>query len=152
MICLRSFVRFEKKLNELFTIVHKFIVYFFIYSIYYHFYLIWYKYMWKWSYEYKLSFTHSNDFPTTSGAIQTTHMGNFEGFVLKFDFNPGMNITGFSVLKNGDSVNTIYSEYGSYIFRLDIVDTASVDDLDSVKSIIDPENNGGTVIRIMSMC
>jgi hypothetical protein len=76
--------------------------------------------------------TDSFDFPITSNAFDKTYNGFVDTFVVKFIFQPVLNITSVSLLINTTHTNLIYSRLCPYTFRINITYTKSISDLEKV--------------------
>ncbi len=82
--------------------------------------------------------TESIDFPFTPGCFNKTYAGNDDVFVAKFSFTPIMSVATLELLDNNTQTNLIYSKLNPYTFRVKVLNTASIDDLKTVKLILDP--------------
>jgi hypothetical protein len=81
--------------------------------------------------------TNSTDFPTTIKAYDNTINGGGDAFVLKISFNPTFNITSLNLIKEQESIDVIYSKLNSYTFEINITNTISFSDLNSVYLTLD---------------
>ncbi len=81
-------------------------------------------------------YTDSPDFPTTSGAFNTTRNGAYDIFVLKLLLP--VNITSVELLKDDKPTDLIYSRLCPYTFRVNITDPVSLLDLKIVHLNLDP--------------
>jgi len=81
--------------------------------------------------------TSSSDFPTTPGVFNNTKSGAGDVFVSKISFYPQFNITSLSLLLNSTPTNLIYSRYSPYRFRVIIIDTYEISEINKVYLTLD---------------
>lgn len=88
---------------------------------------------------YITGYTNSNNLPTESGVVNSSYIGKDDIFVLKFSFQPVLRITSISLFEKTEPATTIYSNHNSYTFSVELVDTKSFDDVNSVNLNLDPD-------------
>jgi hypothetical protein len=83
--------------------------------------------------------TDSSNFPTTTEANDTSfNGGNMDAFVLKLSTRPFIKINSLELLNHSEPTSMIYSRFSIYTFRINIIDTANVTDLNIVRLTLDP--------------
>jgi len=82
--------------------------------------------------------TYSTDFPNTTGAFNNSYGGGGDVFISKFSFKPLLNISSINLIQNNDPITLIYSKFSEYSFRINIIDTVALYDLEQVKLNLDP--------------
>ncbi len=86
---------------------------------------------------YITGYTYSSDFPITPGAYKSPTSGVRDVFVVKFSFEPIINISSISLLRQNIPTTKVYSRLCPYTFRVNVIDTANITDLTSVVLTLD---------------
>jgi hypothetical protein len=89
--------------------------------------------------------TDSRNFPITQNVYNSIYNGMYEVFLLKFSLPRIVNITSSILIMDNNTIDTIYSQYSVYTFRVSIIDTAFIHEL-NVRLTLDPF---GTNIQLL---
>lgn len=95
---------------------------------------------------YFTGYTASFNFTNTSEAYDTTFNGIEDAFVSKFSFEPNFKIISIEVLLKANSTDQIYSRLSPYTFRVNIISTEIIFDLETVRLNLDPS---GTNLQLL---
>ncbi len=82
--------------------------------------------------------TSSTDFPQTTGTYNTTTSGWYDVIVAKFSFQPKINISLLSLLKDNEQVSIVYARNGHYTIRTNLIHTAKLSGFENVQLAFDP--------------
>jgi hypothetical protein len=89
-------------------------------------------------YVYITGYTQSRFFEISEWAFDTTYNGLIDSFVFRFPFKSVCRISSVSLLEKDAPTSKVYSHLCSYTFKVNVVDTKSLFDLEYVKLNLDP--------------